>query len=225
MKNAISRIEYGELLLGMMHGFGMAPDVEPAAGTLYINARSIIEGNYLREMVVPADVGSGMPRQAALRDQFRSLDVYVSRWCITHQNYQEISHNILGAAAWIGDPEVLPEDLINPMQWYGANVAKAVTDAQRDIEAVIIQRLKCAIIWDQTKVANMVLGLPPNDARYCWLVSPNLGERLKSQKGAIVHQITDTYWWQQEQRLTPDTNLLTNPILQRIASQMIGKRW
>jgi hypothetical protein len=218
VENILNQIEYGDLLLGMLHGFGLAMDVHPAAGTLYINARSIVECDCLRGAKGSSSVG--LPRQPARQEEFQLVLDYV-----TENSSENVAKNISGAMAWIGDPEASPAEINDIEMLYGMIMAREVMRVQHSIEGVILTQLSHHVLLDQTNLANVVLGNPPDDAACCWLVTKWLADKLHDHTQEVVHQLGSTHWWQQEYPLTDTTNLLENPALQRVANSMVIKRW
>jgi hypothetical protein len=218
VESILKRIEYGDLLLGMLHGFGLALDVHPGTGTLYINARSIVESSCPYGISVSDRVG--FPRQSDRRKEFQSVLDYVAE-----NGLGNVAKIISGAMAWIGDPEAFPAELTDPDMLYGMIMAREVTERQGFIEGIILRKLSPAVLLDQTNLANIVLGNPPDDAACCWLVTKWLADKLREHTQEVVHQLGATNWWQQEYPLTDTINLIENPALQRVANSIVLKRW
>jgi hypothetical protein len=217
IEHALGLITHGDILLGIMHGLGLAPEVPPGKGTLYINARAIIEND---EMPDRAE----MPVTEVPARQ-ETMGFYLL--CENLDDLHPIRYQLLrGAMDWIGDPRCKsPSMTDSPVRCVGACIAEAVLQHQRKLENVILYRLMPSIIIDQTPVATMFLGDPPVDTPYCWLVLKTLANLLRAE-GQIVHNFTQTYWWQQPEQLTDERHtLIDHPVLQRVANKMVTKAW
>jgi hypothetical protein len=222
MREVLKKIKYSDVLLGMLHGFGLAMEIHPARGTLYLIARTIIEN---KSDVYGLITNEPAPRQLESRDAFRQLDTYINKHCSMLPIGGYISSVMLGAAAWLGDPDVLPEDMTESDQNLGMLVAQTVLEAQAHIEAIIISRLINQVLIDQTNIANVFLGTAPDDSQYCWLVTEGLGKLLMQQRHEVVICEGSTYWWQQSEPLSETTLLESNPSLQVAALSLMTPWW
>lgn len=211
-------IHYGQIILGMLHGYGYAMTEPPINGSLYINARDIVENEYCSGISDFSKPLVSHAKGSASVEEVEALLAHVESMGIS----QVVLDIVKGALYWLTDP--VPSDLLHLVEWRGAIVANEVMNHQIKVDCAITYQLAPHILIDQTELSDQVLGLAPRDARYCWLVTRFLKGLLMAEH-EVVHSIGATYWWQQARPLNHD-ELHDNIILQRIANRhLVVKAW
>jgi hypothetical protein len=221
LAQALKTIHHGELLIGVMHELGFAAAVPSAKGTLYSNARRAIH-----------DIGVDQCHRYDGHncDPMENLSFFMGvRQYLCDVIGDKPGHisefeTIMGAMIHLaGGTKIESGDSIHRV--LGGLIAQLVLERQKLIEGVIINRLSDQVLIDQSDIAARILGEPPTDGRFCWLVYQGLASKLQSMRNQIVITHGDTHWWQQPEKLTSTTNLSANAALQHVADSMITNRW
>ena len=215
---ALSDIPCSDILLGILHAYGLAISVKPTNSTMYRNAYDAVVGGdlFAESGPLPSD---GLTKEKSW-DPYLRLDEEMER----NNAPESVQMFILGACSVLGRPGISARWKEAPSSYtYGAYVAMKVIERENIISMYLINTLTGLILADQTELVRRFCG-GDND-RYYWLVEPRLFRDLLNQ-GEIILRCGDQMWWEMDAPLDPiNSPLSANKTLLNIANTSIKRRW